>query len=74
MSLELFEASFPVQNERLGKTRNNWIDPLIKISCKHKRNLHILNKRSNDPYMRAHYNKYCKTLSRIMKEAKRLHC
>jgi hypothetical protein len=53
------------------KTINNWITQGIKISCRHKRSLYILNRRSNNPHIRTHYNKYCKTLSRVIKEAKR---
>jgi hypothetical protein len=73
MFLKSFEASFPVQNKSLGKTRRDWITLGIKISCRHERSLYILSRRNNNPHMRAHYNKYCKTLSRVIKEAKRLH-
>jgi hypothetical protein len=51
------------------KKRNDWITQGIGISCRHERSLYIL----YIPHMRAHYNKYCKTLSRVMKEAKRQH-
>jgi hypothetical protein len=71
MFLKIFEASFPVQNKNSGKTRNNWITQGIKIFHRYKRRLHILIRRSNNLHMRAHYNKYCKTLPRIIKEARR---
>jgi hypothetical protein len=58
-----FEASFPVQSKSLRKTRNDWITQEIKMSCRHKRSLYILNRRSNNPHMKAHYSKYCITLS-----------
>jgi hypothetical protein len=54
MFLKIFEASFPVQNESLGKTTNDWITQGFKISGRHKRSLYILNRRSNNPHMRAH--------------------
>jgi hypothetical protein len=70
--LKISEASFPFQNKSLGKTKD-WITQGIKISCRHKRSLYILNRRSNNQDMTAHYNKYSKTLSRVIKEAKRQH-
>jgi predicted phosphoadenosine phosphosulfate sulfurtransferase len=73
MSLKNFEASFPLQNKSLGKTRNHCVTQGIKISCRHKRSLYIHSRSSNNPHMRAHYNKYCKILTRVIKEAKRQH-
>jgi hypothetical protein len=70
MFLKIFGASFPVQNKSLGKTRNSWVTEGIKISCRHKRSIYFLNRRSNNPHMIAHHNKYCKTLPRVIKEAK----
>jgi hypothetical protein len=37
MFLKIFEASFPIQNKSLGKTRNDWTTQGVKISCRHKR-------------------------------------
>jgi hypothetical protein len=56
----------------LKKTRNDWITQGFKTSCQHKRSLYI-HSRSNKPHMRAYYNKYCKILTRVIKEAKRQH-
>jgi hypothetical protein len=36
-------------------------------------NLYIINRRSNNPRMSAHYSKHCKTLARFITEAKRQH-
>jgi hypothetical protein len=33
----------------------------------------MYSRRSNNPHMRAYYNKYCKILGRVIKEAKRQH-
>jgi hypothetical protein len=57
--LKIYEASFPVQNISVGKTRNDWITQGIKISCRHKRTLYIYiySRSSNNPHMRAYYNK-----------------
>jgi hypothetical protein len=35
--------------------------------------LYIYSRSSNNPHRRAYYNKYCKILSRVIKEAKRQH-
>jgi hypothetical protein len=67
----MFEASFLMQNESVGRTKNHWIIQEIKISYKHKRHLYVDNRSSNNPYMRAYYIKYRKILSRVIKEAKR---
>jgi hypothetical protein len=71
--LKSFEASFSNQNKSLRKTRNDWITEGSKIFSRHKRGLYTLSRRRNNPHMRAHYNKYCKTLSRAIEEAKRQH-
>jgi hypothetical protein len=68
--LKFAEASFPVQNKSLGKTRNDWITQGINISCRHKRSQYNLNRSSKNPHMTAHYSKYCKILFRVIKEAK----
>jgi regulatory protein YycH of two-component signal transduction system YycFG len=73
MFLKIFEVNFSVQNESLEKASNDRITQGIKISYRHKRSLYIINRRSNNPHMRAHYNKYCKILSKVIKEAKRQH-
>jgi ribosomal protein L33 len=51
--------------------KHNWITRGIKISCKQKRNLYALTKNSNDPVRKAHYNKYCKILRKVIREAKK---
>jgi hypothetical protein len=35
MFLKISEASFPLQNKSVGKTKNYWITQGIKISCRH---------------------------------------
>jgi hypothetical protein len=69
--LNIFDASFPIQNKNVCKIKNGWITQGTKIPCKHKTSLYIYSRNSNNPYMRAYYIKYCKTLSRVIKGAKR---
>jgi hypothetical protein len=71
--LNIFEASFPFQNKRVGSIKNDWIALGIKTSCKHKRCLYIHCRSRNNPNMRACYIKYCKILSRFIKKAKGQH-
>jgi hypothetical protein len=49
---------------------NDWITSGIRTSCKHKRELSLACK--NNPELRNYYKNYCKTLSTVIKEAKRL--
>jgi SOS-response transcriptional repressor LexA len=44
----------------------------IKTSCKHKRELHITCRNSNNHDLRNYYKKYCKILSTVITEAKKL--
>jgi hypothetical protein len=39
--LNIFEASFPVQNKIVGRIKKDWVTQVIKMSCKHKRSLYI---------------------------------
>ena len=43
----------------------------IKTSCKHKRELYLICRDSNDPKLKRHYKLYCKILSKVILEAKR---
>jgi ribosomal protein L33 len=54
--------------------KNDWITQGIKISCRHKISLYTFTKNSNNPKAKAHYNKYCKILRKVIKEAKNQHC
>jgi hypothetical protein len=73
ISLNIFEASFPITYKSIGKINNDWITQGIKISCKHKRSLYINSRNSNDPNTRAFYIKYYKILNNVIKEAKMEH-
>jgi hypothetical protein len=43
----------------------------IKTSCKHKRELYLTSRDSNDPRLKCHYKLYCKVFSNLILEAKR---
>jgi hypothetical protein len=71
--LNIFEASFPIKYESIGKIKNDWVTQGIKISCKCKRSPYIYSRNSNDPNTKAYYSKYCKILNNIIKETKKQH-
>ncbi|PNF22769.1 hypothetical protein B7P43_G06670 [Cryptotermes secundus] len=70
--LSIFENSFPIVYKK-KKDSNNWITKGIRISCKHKRALYILVKKSSDDSLKLYYKRYCKILVRVIREAKRLY-
>jgi hypothetical protein len=62
-----FKASFPLKTQKI-KMRIKWITKGIMISCKHKRELYICRRDSNNPQIIGLYKKYCKILTKIIKE------
>ena len=70
--LSIFQASFSVKYNSM-KDKNDQITQEIKISSKHKRNLYVLTKNSNDPKAKVHFIKYCKIVRNVIKEAKKKH-
>ena len=68
--LKIFYSSFPLKKMQLTSKRNDWITLGIRTSCKHKRELHVESKSNSK--LREHYKKYCKILSAVINEAKKL--
>jgi hypothetical protein len=52
---------------------NAWITKGIKTSCKHKQVLYQISRTSNNQLLKKRYRKYCKILTQVNKEAKRMH-
>jgi len=71
--LKMFYSSFPLKRVHLNKKHKNWITLGILTSCKHKRELFTACRNNNNPDLLKHYKSYCKILSAIIKEAKKLH-
>jgi hypothetical protein len=69
--LRIFYSSFPLKklNNR-NNNDNNWITLGIKTSCKHKREMYFICRKSNNLELKRHYQVYCKILSNVIKEAK----
>ena len=68
--LKIFYSSFPLKKIQLTLKSNEWITLGIRTSCKHKRELYVESK--SNPKLRDHYKKYCKILTTVVNEAKRL--
>jgi hypothetical protein len=71
--LRCYDSSF---TNKVTKTQNNykhWITTGIKISCKRKRELLLLYRRSKNPDLKTNYTRYCKLLFKVILSAKKLH-
>jgi len=69
--LRIFYTSFPSRKITERSNNNSWITPGIRISCRHKRCLYLLTRDSDDVILKNYYKQYCKTLTSVIKEAKR---
>ena len=56
-----------------NKDTNKWITKGIRTSCSHKRALYNLVKKSKDERLESYYKRYCMTLTKVIKEAKKLY-
>ena len=71
--LKIATSSFPVRRVSITKQNTkNWITSGIVTSCKRKRELFIARRISNNLDFIAYYRRYCKILSTVIKEAKKL--
>jgi len=71
--LRIFYSSFPLKKviSRNNKDNKNWITIGIKTSCRHKRELYLPCRNSNNLELKRHYQIYCKILANVIEEAKR---
>jgi len=71
--LRIFYSSFPWKKviSRNNKDNKNWITIGIKISCRHKKELYLTCRNSNNLELKRHYQVYCKILANVIEEAKR---
>ena len=70
--LKIFYSSFPLKRVHFDKKKKNWITLGILTSCKHKRELLIASSNNNNLDLINYYKRYCKTLSAVVKKAKKL--
>ena len=72
--LRIFYSSFPPKKvTNRNNNDNNWITLGIKTSCRHKIELYLISRKSNDEKFKRHYQAYCKILHKVIKEAKKLY-
>ena len=69
--LRIFNRSFPPKKYYNKHPNQSWLTKGIKISCQHKRDLYMLCKNTNNIKIKIYYKTYCKTLTKIIKMAKR---
>jgi hypothetical protein len=71
--LRIFYSSFPIRKVKAKSKKNPWITYGIKISCCHKRELNLNLMNSNDPNLKRYYKIHCKSLTNVIKAAKKLY-
>jgi hypothetical protein len=69
--LRIFYSSFPLKKVHHKSCNKAWLTPGIKISCVNKRKLFLFQRNRNDPQLTTHYKRYCKTLTSVIKLAKK---
>ena len=69
--LRIFCTSFPPQKITERSINNSWITPGLRISCRSKKCLYLLTRDSDDTNLKNDYKQHCKTLTSVIKEAKR---
>jgi hypothetical protein len=71
--LKVFNNSFLVRKIFHNYNNRAWLTAGIRISCHHKRNLHMLCRNIKSPILLAYYKKYSKVLKEVIKTAKRIY-
>jgi hypothetical protein len=69
--IRIFYSSFPLKELIIKSNNNPWITTGTRINCKHKRDLYLLYRNSNDETLKIYYRRYCKVLKDVMREAKK---
>jgi hypothetical protein len=64
-------TSFPPCKIIEKSNNNSWMTPGIRIPCRCKRCLYLLTRDNDDVILKIYYKQYCKTLTNVIKEAKR---
>jgi hypothetical protein len=63
--LRIFYSSFPSPKSLFTDTSKGWLTKGILISCRHKKELYLLSKMSNNIFLKNYYKKYCKILTAL---------
>jgi hypothetical protein len=70
--LRIFHSSFIKKQKNCNTIFKPWLTKGIKTSCNRKRELYLNTRHNNEIEHKLYYKHYCKILSKVMKEAKRL--
>jgi hypothetical protein len=70
--LKIFYSCFPLIKIKTISNNTSWITLGIKTSCKRNRELFLLSRNSNNPALNKYYKTYCRILTKVIKEAKKL--
>jgi len=71
--LRIFYGSFPLYKFLVRNKCKGWLTKGILISCRHKKDLYLLCRMSNNIVLKNFYKKYCKILTSTIQLAKKLH-
>jgi hypothetical protein len=69
--LRIFYSSFPLKKVYHRSSTKPWLKLRIKTSCINKRKLFLLTRNNDDISLLNYYGEYCKTLSKVIKLAKK---
>jgi hypothetical protein len=61
-----------LNNHTKSKNDISWVTQGTKTSCKRKRELYLIMKKSVNTYMKICYDKYCKRLKKVVTAAKKM--
>jgi hypothetical protein len=68
-----FESCLTMQYVTNNVSNNHWITTGIKVSCKHKKYLYIMNKTTNCSKIKVYYIQNCRVLRKVMRKAKEMY-
>ena len=71
--IRIFHSYFVKKHKNLSTISKPWITRGIKISCDQKRELYLGTRDTKEIKRKVHYKHYCKILTKVIKEAKRLY-
>jgi len=71
--LRIFQSCFIKKCKNSNRVLQPWITKGIKTSCNRKRDLYLKACDSNELEHKLYYKHYCKILSKVIKEAKKLY-
>ena len=72
--LRYFYSRFTVIEVNKLLSHSSWLTSGIRTSCQHNRVLYLKLRNNNNPVFMKYFKNYCRILSKVIKEAKRMEC